>query len=199
MLASGDEAGTAPGDRSFRPDVEGLRAVAVALVVLFHAGWSSLSGGYVGVDVFFVISGFVITGVLLRERASSGSTSLVRFYGRRCRRIIPAATVVMVATVVLAYVFLGSVEGARAADDGRWAAVFLANVHFIALGTSYLGSQRPPSPLQNFWSLAVEEQFYIVYPTLFLLLASLRSRLSLRARLAIGLGVVFCASLAYSI
>src|ERR1019366_9455205 len=111
FLASGDESGTAPGDRPFRPDVEGLRAVAVLLVVLFHSGVSAVSGGFIGVDVFFVISGFVITGVLLRERASTGSTSLLAFYGRRCRRIIPAATLVITVTVFLSYFFLSSVEG----------------------------------------------------------------------------------------
>ena len=199
FLASGDESGTAPGDRPFRPDVEGLRAVAVLLVVLFHSGVSALSGGYVGVDVFFVISGFVITGVLLRERVSSGRTSVLAFYGRRCRRIIPAATLVIIVTVFLSYIFLGAVGGNRTATDGKWAAIFLANFHFLSLGTSYLGSQRPPSPLQNYWSLAVEEQFYVVYPTLFLVLAGIRTRLSLRARLAIGLIIIFCGSLAFSI
>ncbi len=173
--------------------------MAVLLVVLFHSGISTLSGGYIGVDVFFVISGFVITGVLLRESASTGSTSLLVFYGRRCRRIIPAATLVIVVTVILSYVFLGSVEGSRTATDGQWAAVFLANFHFTAIGTNYLSSQRPPSPLQNFWSLAVEEQFYVVYPTVFLLLAAIRTRVSLRARLAIGLGAIIGASLAFSV
>ena len=100
-LASGDEAGTAPDDRRFRPDVEGLRAVAIGLVVLYHAGFPLLSGGYVGVDVFFVISGFVITGLLLRERQSGDHTSLIGFYARRCRRILPAATLVILVTVVL--------------------------------------------------------------------------------------------------
>jgi peptidoglycan/LPS O-acetylase OafA/YrhL len=189
LLASGDEAGTAPGDRPFRPDVEGLRAVAVLLVVLFHSQVSAVSGGYIGVDVFFVISGFVITGVLLRERASLGRTSILSFYGRRCRRIIPAATLVIIATVGLAYWFLGIAGGIPAVTDGRWAAVFLANFHFIATGTNYLSSQQPPSSLQNFWSLAVEEQFYVVYPTLFLLVAGARV-LSLRVRLAVCLIVV---------
>jgi peptidoglycan/LPS O-acetylase OafA/YrhL len=199
FLASGDESGTAPEDRPFRPDVEGLRAVAVLLVVLYHSGVSALSGGYIGVDVFFVISGFVITGVLLRERMASGRTSILAFYGRRCRRIIPAATLVIIVTVFLSYFFLGRVGGNRTAVDGQWAAVFLANFHFITTGTNYLGSQRPPSPLQNYWSLAVEEQFYVVYPTLFLVLAGIRARLSLRARLTIGLVVVFCGSLTFSI
>src|ERR1700677_1931112 len=198
-LTSGREAGTAPGDRRFRPDVQGLRAVAVLLVVLYHAGWQPLGGGYVGVDVFFVISGFVITGVLLRERSSSDRTSIVAFYGRRCRRIIPAATLVILATVTLAYVILGVVYGDQTAIDGRWAAVFLANFHFAAEGTNYLSAQQPPSLLQNFWSLAVEEQFYLVYPTIFLLLAAVRSRLSLQARLAIGLTVIIVASYALSV
>ena len=106
LQPSGDEAGTAPGDRRFRPDVQGLRAVAVALVVLFHAHVPGLGGGYVGVDVFFVISGFVITGVLLREHASTGSTSILHFYGRRVRRILPAATLVIIAAVIASYAFL---------------------------------------------------------------------------------------------
>jgi len=190
------EAGTAPGDRRFRPDIQGLRAVAVLLVVLYHAGFSGLSGGYVGVDVFFVISGFVITGLLLRERATSGRTSLFGFYGRRSRRIIPAATLVIVATVLLAYARLGIVIGNTTAGDARWTAFFLANFHFASIGTNYLTAQRPPSPLLNFWSLAVEEQFYLVYPTIFFLIAALRTRWSLHARLAIGLVVIIAVSFA---
>jgi peptidoglycan/LPS O-acetylase OafA/YrhL len=193
------EAGTAPGDRRFRPDVQGLRAVAVVLVVLYHAGFSGLSGGYVGVDVFFVISGFVITGLLLRERATSQRTSLFGFYGRRSRRIIPAATLVIVATVLMAYARLGIVSGNTTADDARWTAVFLANFHFASIGTNYLTAQQPPSPLLNFWSLAVEEQFYLVYPTVFLLIAALRTRWSLQAKLAIGLVVIIAASFALSV
>ena len=199
FLASGNESGTAPEDRPFRPDVEGLRAVAVLLVVLFHSGVSALSGGYIGVDVFFVISGFVITGVLLRERATSGRTSILAFYGRRCRRIIPAATLVIIITVFLSYHFLGIGAGDQTAIDGRWATVFLANFHFSQIGTNYLSAQQPPSPLQNYWSLSVEEQFYVVYPTFFLLLAAVGTRLSLRVRLAIGLVVVIGASLTFSI
>src|ERR1700727_1904956 len=123
LLPSGDEAGTAPGDRKFRPDVEGLRAVAVAAVVLFHAGVPGITGGFVGVDVFFVISGFVITGVLLRERSSTGSTSILSFYGRRVRRILPAATLVIIASVLASYVVLGTLSGNQTAGDARWASV----------------------------------------------------------------------------
>ncbi len=194
-----NEPGTAPGDRKFRPDVEGLRAVAILLVVFYHAGLSVLSGGYVGVDVFFVISGFVITGVLLRERSSSGHTSLLSFYGRRARRIIPAGTLVIVVTVVATYAVLGVVYGGQTAVDARWTAVFLANFHFASIGTNYLTAQQPPSPLLNYWSLAVEEQFYLVYPTIFLLLAAIRTRLTLHTRLLIGLGAVVVASFTLSV
>jgi peptidoglycan/LPS O-acetylase OafA/YrhL len=106
---------------------------------------------------------------------------------------------VIVATVLLAYGFVNPEAGARSATDGRWAAVFLANFHFTAIGTNSLTASQPPSPLQNFWSLSVEEQFYVVYPTLFLVLAGLRFRVSLRARLAMGLVLVIAASFAYSV
>jgi peptidoglycan/LPS O-acetylase OafA/YrhL len=174
FLPSGDEAGTAPEERKFRPDVEGLRAVAVALVVLFHAGVPRITGGYVGVDVFFVISGYVITGVLLRERAGSGRNSILAFYGRRSRRIIPAATLVIIATVLASYHWLGFIFGGDTAQDGRAAATFWVNFHFISVGTNYLASQLPPSPLQNYWSLSVEEQFYVVFPALFIAVAAVK-------------------------
>jgi peptidoglycan/LPS O-acetylase OafA/YrhL len=199
LQASGDEAGTAPDDRRFRPDVQGLRAVAVTLVLLFHAHVPGMGGGYVGVDVFFVISGFVITGVLLRERSSSASTSLPSFYARRVRRIIPAATLVIVVAVVASYAVLGPLGGAQTAGDARWASFFLINVHFASTGTNYLASQLPPSVLQNYWSLAVEEQFYLVYPTIFLVVAGLSLRLSLRRRLAIVLGAAMALSFAFSV
>ena len=183
FLESGDEAGTSPGDRKFRPDVEGLRAIAVLLVVLYHAGVPCLTGGFVGVDVFFVISGFVITGLLLRERAASDRTLLHRFYGRRCRRILPAATLVIILTVLSSYLWLGFIAGDDTAHVARTAALFFANFHFISVGTSYLGSQLPPSALQNYWTLSVEEQFYVVYPTLFILTALLFKHISLRRKL----------------
>jgi peptidoglycan/LPS O-acetylase OafA/YrhL len=197
--ASGDEAGTAPGDRPFRPDVQGLRAIAILFVVLYHADIPGITGGFVGVDVFFVISGFVITGVLLRERAVKRRTSVLHFYARRARRIIPAATVVIIVTVIAAYLALGSLPGHDTATDGQWAALFLANFHFAATSTNYLASQRPPSALQNYWSLAVEEQFYIVYPTIFFVTTRFFTRLSLRARLTGVLLAVIIASFVYSV
>ncbi len=199
--SAGNHSGTAPGDRRFRPDVEGLRAVAVALVVLYHAGIPRLTGGFVGVDVFFVISGFVITGVLLREREGSGTTSFFDFYARRVRRILPAATLVIVVVVLATYVALGFITGNNTANDGRWAAVFLSNFHFASVGTSYLESLRPPSPLQNYWSLSVEEQFYAVYPLLFVVVARSRGkgRPPLHGRLVVALTAVVAASFWWSV
>jgi peptidoglycan/LPS O-acetylase OafA/YrhL len=197
---SGDEAGTPLADRSFRPDVEGLRAVAVALVVLYHAGVPGVSGGFVGVDVFYVVSGFVITGLLLRERAVDKRNDLIAFYARRCRRILPAATLVVIVSVLASYHWLGFVFGAQVAGDGQAAALFAANFHFIANGTNYINSKLPPSPLQNFWSLAVEEQFYLVYPTLFIAVAAVcKRRYSLATKLAAVLGCVTVASYLWSI
>ena len=147
-----------------------------------------------GVDVFFVISGFVITGLLLRERRGSGRTSILSFYARRVRRILPAATLVIGVVVAASYLALGYVSGNVVADDGRWAAIFLSNFHFEAVGTNYFTAQLPPSPLQNFWSLSVEEQFYVVYPTLFLIIARFKGRLSFQVKMTIALVVVIVAS-----
>ena len=199
FLESGDEAGTAPGDRKFRPDVEGLRAVAIVLVVLFHAGVPRITGGFVGVDVFFVLSGFVITGLLLREHATSGKNRLLAFYGRRSRRILPAATLVIILTVLASYHWLGFLVGDDTARVGRTASLFYANFHFISTQTNYLASQAPPSALQNFWSLSVEEQFYLLYPTLFILAALSWKRVSIRPKLAILLVCSIVASFAWSI
>jgi peptidoglycan/LPS O-acetylase OafA/YrhL len=196
---AGGEAGTPPDDRKFRPDVQGMRAVAIFLALVYHAGVPGFSGGYVGIEVFFVISGFVITGLLLRERAATHATSLRSFYGRRARRILPAATLVIIVTVVVSYHSLGPLVGHETAVDGQWAALFLANIHFQATHTNYLVAQAAPSPLLNYWSLGVEEQFYIVYPTLILLVGWWARKGSLRTRLTLVLVAIIVASYAYSI
>jgi peptidoglycan/LPS O-acetylase OafA/YrhL len=167
--------------------------------VLFHAAVPGVTGGFVGVDVFFVLSGFVITGLLLRERASTAKTRLLAFYGRRSRRILPAATLVIIATVLASYHWLGFLTGNSTAADGRTASLFYANFHFIATGTNYLASQAPPSPLQNYWSLSVEEQFYVLYPTLFIVAALAWSHVSLRLKLSVLLVVSIVASFAWSV
>ncbi len=189
-----------PGvDRAFRPDVEGLRAVAVGLVVIFHAGIPWFGGGYIGVDVFFVISGFVITKLLLRKVESSGRPYFAEFYARRSRRILPAAGLVVILTVFGTYRWLGFIRGDEVANDARWVAVFLGNYHFAAVGANYLSSQLPPSPLQNFWSLGVEEQFYVVYPAAIALVCYVGRKISIQSRLLVFTGIVFVASYAWSI
>ena len=189
------------GDR-FRTDIEGLRAVAVGLVLLFHGYGEPFAGGFVGVDVFFVISGFLITSLLLHEQIKDGRISVWRFYARRVRRILPASTVTVLATIVATYYMLGFISGNELADDAKWTAVFAANIHFALIGTDYLGSQLAPSPLQHMWSLGVEEQFYLVWPSLFLLLVVIVRRSRRRnvfGVLAISLLVVIGASLAWSV
>jgi peptidoglycan/LPS O-acetylase OafA/YrhL len=153
---------------TFRPDVEGLRAVAVLLVVVSHV-LGTPSGGYVGVDVFFVISGFLITGLLLRERDRRGRISLRDFYARRVRRLLPAAVLVLAVTNVAAYLLFAGERAGQALRDSLWALGFLANVRFASIGTDYFDDTRPASPVQHYWSLAVEEQFYVVWPLLLIL------------------------------
>ncbi|HKH29131.1 MAG TPA: acyltransferase, partial [Sphingomicrobium sp.] len=155
------------------------------LVLLDHAGLAQVSGGYIGVDVFFVLSGFLITGLLLKEAQETGGISIGRFYARRARRLLPAATLVLIATVVLSYEVFGQLRANRVAEDARWAALFASNFRSIQQGTDYLGAQQEPSPLQHFWSLAVEEQFYFVWPLLILLLASAAKGIPIRLKLGV--------------
>ncbi len=157
----------------FRPDVEGLRAVAVVAVVLFHARLSAFTGGFVGVDVFFVLSGFLITRLLLRELATSGTISLPAFWARRARRLLPASCVVIVVTLIVAHWMLPPLGLHDLAIDALAAGVFSVNFVFAHRLGDYFGSQlgqTSPSPLLHFWSLAVEEQFYLFWPALMLVL-----------------------------
>jgi peptidoglycan/LPS O-acetylase OafA/YrhL len=161
----------------FRADIEGLRAVAVVAVVLYHAGLRSAGGGYVGVDVFYVLSGFLITGLLWRELRETGRLSFASFYARRARRLLPAAMLVVLVTVVGSSLWLSPLQAKVVTRDAIASALYAANYRFAALRTDYLASSAPPSPLQHYWSLGVEEQFYLAWPLL-LLLASLAWRRS---------------------
>ena len=205
MVARGGSSSAAPGNAggrrlAFRPDIEGLRAAAVGMVVVLHAGVATVSGGFVGVDVFFVISGFLITSLLINETRATGSVSILGFYARRARRILPAACFVIAVTVVVAYMQLGSVVGQTTAIDGRWAAAFAANFRFIHQGTDYFATNLPPSPLQHYWSLAVEEQFYLVWPTLLFGLVILGRRVSnSTATVRLGLAAIVAGSLYWSV
>jgi peptidoglycan/LPS O-acetylase OafA/YrhL len=183
----------------FRPDIEGLRAVAVILVILAHAGVPWLEGGFIGVDVFFVISGFLITRLLLGEHDARERISLVGFYARRARRILPAATLVIVVTVVASYEFLGFIRGSEVATDAKWAALFAANLHFADAGADYLTAGGSPSPLRHYWSLGVEEQFYLVWPALIIAAAAIAPRKALRTKLLPLLVTISVASYAWSI
>jgi peptidoglycan/LPS O-acetylase OafA/YrhL len=183
-----------------RDDVQGLRAVAVLTVIAAHAGVPFLPGGFVGVDVFFVISGFLISQLLYREVARSGKVSLAGFYARRARRILPAATLVTVATMAASAIWLSAIDLQTVVRDALWATFFLANVHFAAVGTDYFAAEEPPSPLQHYWSLSVEEQFYLVWPLLLLVLVLLFRRRALPQKAVLGtLVAVTAASFVWSV
>ena len=164
---AGVTAPATPRRSRFRGDIEGLRAVAVVLVLLDHVfGWPS--GGFIGVDVFFVISGFLITGLLVRERARTGRISFRAFYARRARRLLPAAVTTLVVTTAAAWLIFLDGRFRETVTDGLWALFFAANVNFAQQGTDYFAQTAAVSPFQHFWSLAVEEQFYLVWPVLVL-------------------------------
>jgi peptidoglycan/LPS O-acetylase OafA/YrhL len=156
----------------------------VLLVVLDHVGGGFLTGGYVGVDVFFVLSGFLITGLLLSGAVKKGYVSLKEFYVRRARRILPAAALTLVATDVVAYYVLNLVRAKQVMEDSVWASFFAANIHFAQQGTDYFAREQPPSPLQHFWTLAVEEQFYLVWPVALSVVLLGSIALGLRSRAA---------------
>ncbi|MEY4996352.1 MAG: hypothetical protein RLZ67_1077, partial [Actinomycetota bacterium] len=171
-----------------RQDIEGLRAVAVAAVLLFHAGVPGLQGGYVGVDVFFVLSGFLITSLLVNERTSSGTISLSSFYARRIRRLLPVSSLVAVLTLAASYIWLEPIRVRSLTSDMIATAGFASNFLFAHRGADYLQSSLPPSPLQHYWSLAVEEQFYLVWPALIAVAClGLRNQSRITARVRVGL------------
>ena len=192
---------TGEGRSGFRPDVEGLRAVAVGLVVLYHAGLSRLSGGFVGVDVFFVISGFLITSLLIRELERTGRISLSRFYARRAKRLLPAAATVLLVTTALTALVLPEIRWRDTGGDIVSAALYVVNWRLAGRSVDYLAEGTAPSPVQHFWSLAVEEQYYLVWPLLLILVtwwARRRGR-SMGASLSIGLALVAIPSLLWSV
>lgn len=153
-----------PPTEGYRPHLDGVRALAVYLVVLFHGGSTHFTGGFVGVDVFFVLSGYLVTQLLWRDIDAVGAIRLARFYARRVRRILPAALVALTATAAL-YVAIASPSDVAAAVGGFKAAfLFVANWFFIARSTAYFGGDIERNPVLHFWSLAVEEQFYLLWP-----------------------------------
>lgn len=154
--------------RSFRPDIEGLRAVAILAVLAFHSEIPGFGGGFIGVDVFFVISGFLITGLLVRQFEAPRPAKLRVFYARRIRRLLPAALVVLLVTAVAVRVWVPALEWQRTGWDIVGAAAYVANFVFAFQATEYLGEGLAASPVQHYWSLGVEEQFYLLWPVLVL-------------------------------
>jgi peptidoglycan/LPS O-acetylase OafA/YrhL len=187
--------------KGFRGDVEGLRAVAVGLVLLYHARLPFMTGGFIGVDVFFVISGFLITGQLVRELETTGRISLARFYARRAKRLLPATAVVLVATTALVLVFVPRIRWTDIGGDVVAAALYVVNWRFADRSVDYLAEDVDPSPVQHFWSLAVEEQYYLVWPVLLLILTWLARRHGRRLgrSLWVGLAIIAVPSFVWSV
>src|SRR5690625_4588946 len=194
--------GAAPARSAvFRPDIEGLRAVAIGLVLVYHAGVRQLPGGFVGVDVFFVISGFLITGRLIREVETHGRLSLRRFYARRAKRLLPAAGLVLAATAALTWLTTSVVDWRTFGWDIVGAALYAVNWVLAGGAVDYLAEDVGASPVQHFWSLAVEEQFYIVWPLLLVLVGWVvrRRGLPVRPVMAVAIALVVVPSFAWSV
>lgn len=181
-----------------RADIQGLRALAVVAVVLYHARLPGFSGGFVGVDVFFVISGFLIVGLLLRELDASGGIDLVRFWSRRARRLLPNSALTLLAVLAASIVFLPAYRIQDISGDVLAAVLFIVNFRFAERAVDYFRLDDPPSPILHFWSLSVEEQFYILLPLLFVALGLLFAKARHRAVTSL-LATLFVASFALSI
>jgi peptidoglycan/LPS O-acetylase OafA/YrhL len=180
---------------SFRPEIEGLRALAIGLVLLFHAGVPVLKGGFVGVDVFFVISGFLITSHIVREIDTSGRLDLLSFWGRRMKRLLPAALTVFVATALVAWLVVPNTSWRSIGADITAASLYIVNWRFAAEAVDYNAEGAGVSPVLHFWSLAVEEQFYVIWPILLALAAwlMLGRRSAQRVRLVTGAALALVA------
>ncbi|MBD8869355.1 acyltransferase family protein [Nocardioides donggukensis] len=173
----------------YRPELDGLRTIAVYAVVIFHSGSAAVGGGFIGVDLFFVLSGFLVTGVLISEIDATGGLRLGAFFARRVRRLLPAALLVALATSFLYVLVASQPQRLELVRDAQAALVYLANWNFVAEANDYFAAETDRSPFLHYWSLSIEEQFYVVYPLLLLLLVRVRAtrRGFLVAVLALGL------------
>ena len=187
--------------RRGRADIQALRALAVGLVVVYHLWPQSLPGGYVGVDVFFVVSGFLITAHLLREVSTTGSVRLGRFWARRARRLLPASLLVLLVTALAVLAVAPRTSWQPFLREVAASTLYLENWSLAAGAVDYLGADDAATPVQHFWSLSTEEQFYLVWPLLLLGAAVLAARrhLPVRATAGVVLGLVTLASFALSL
>ena len=187
-----------------RPDIQGLRAIAVGLVVIFHLWPNRLTGGYVGVDVFFVISGFLITAHLMREVERTGTVKVTRFWARRIRRLLPASLLVLLISGLAAYALLPTTTWLHTQREIAASALYVENWRLALDAVDYLAADNEATVAQHYWSLSVEEQFYAVWPLLILALVPLRSAVdggvrALRRRVLSGLAIVAAASFIWSV
>src|ERR1051325_9673142 len=182
---------------TFRPDLEGLRGVAILLVVLFHAGVRTLSGGFVGVDVFLVLSGYFITGMLVREMDETERIDVQRFWARRALRLLPALLFVLGVTLAIVMLVYAPIDRAPIAGNARAVALYSGSIEFARTSTDYFGAGD--NPLLHTWSLAVEEQFYFVWPLLFVVVAMFSQRGQPRSRILFWLAVSGAISFAASL
>ncbi|HYI32805.1 MAG TPA: acyltransferase family protein [Glaciibacter sp.] len=186
----------------FRPEIQALRAIAVLVVVIYHLWPHRLTGGFIGVDVFFVISGFLITQHLLKEVALTGRISLAQFWARRIRRLLPAALVVLVASVIGVLILVPQLYWQAFLSQVAASALYVQNWVLAYESVQYFATESHASPVQHFWSLSVEEQFYFVWPLLLVVALVLARKASpaVRKRTIVALlAIVAVASLAYSI
>lgn len=190
----------APAARAqgFRPDIEGLRAVAILAVLVYHGGLAWTPGGYVGVDVFFVISGFLITSLMAREIERTGRLRLAAFWARRARRLLPASALVLVFSALVALVWLPVTNRRDFGGDIVAAALYVVNWRLGLREVDYMAENVGASPVQHYWSLAVEEQFYLLWPLLIVALVAL-FQARWRLGLVLGVGAVTVASFVYAL
>lgn len=190
-----------PARRRLRAEIQALRALAVALVVVYHLQPAAVPGGFVGVDVFFVISGFLISRHLLSEAAATGRVDLVAFWAGRVHRILPAALLTTAVVVAAAMLILPRTGAAEVGRASIWAALSAANWLFAADAVDYLAQSADASPFEHFWSLGVEEQFYLLWPLVVLAVAAAARRGSrdVRRRVLLPFGVILLGSLAFGI